>query len=109
MIRLSDSEAAQLGENLEEAIHDLRTAVFLDTEDATFLSVGANVGLALQKLHDIRMFLNDKNIDMEMKKQPCRESRLQVPDEDENPWIEHAQSAAFKFKQMVDQHKKQGL
>jgi hypothetical protein len=109
VIKLTDNEVAQLNKNLEDAMEDLRTAVFLDTEDATFLTVGANVGLALQKLHDIRMFLNDRNVDQEMKKTPYPAPRLQMPDEDDNPWVEHAQNAAFKFRQMVDQHKGLGL
>lgn len=60
MIKLTDEQAVRLDMNIGEVMNDLRTAVFEESEDATFLSVGANIGMALQKLHDIRVFLCDQ-------------------------------------------------
>ena len=56
-MKLTDKQTIQLQHTISGAIEDLRTAVFHDGEDATFLSVGASVGLAIQKLTDTQNFL----------------------------------------------------
>jgi hypothetical protein len=60
MIKLTEEQLIRLDSNIGEAMEDLRTAVFGDADEASFLSVGANVGMALQKLQDVRQFLADE-------------------------------------------------
>ncbi len=100
MIKLSHDQTLQMINNLEKAMDDLRTAAF-DTDDSTpLLSTGANIGLALQKLYDVRLFLSEQVVQAEMK------AESYVPCESTDPWETTADS---NFKRLLKKHKAAGL
>ncbi len=60
MIKLTDEQIVQLGRNLSAAIDDLQQAAFESDDQTPLISTGANIGMALQKLYDIRQFLAEQ-------------------------------------------------
>lgn len=61
MLKLTEEQARQLDLNLHCVISDLEDIMNGD-EDQTFLTVGCKVGMALQRLYDLKTFVFDQTI-----------------------------------------------
>jgi hypothetical protein len=90
MIKLTDEQAAQLDQNLEAALEDLNTAAFESSDQTPLVCTGALIGMAMQKLHDIRQFIANQtmkelNESMTAKEAHVKQTQQKVPDIWEEP------------------------
>jgi|GEM_PF-5898978 len=98
MIKLTDEQVEQLDNNLEAALEDLNTAAFESSDQTPLVCTGAHIGLAMQKLYDIRRFLTDEAAKGYMS---AKKTSVKQKPENDDPWEED------DFKATVDSHLRQ--
>jgi uncharacterized membrane protein YheB (UPF0754 family) len=108
MINLNDDQVRQLDQNIESAIEDLHEATF-ETDDSTpLLAVGANIGMALQKLKDVRQFLLEKTIEDTDKAMVAKEEHMKQMSTSADPLIER-QTREEKIYQAINEKLKKNF
>jgi flagellar biosynthesis chaperone FliJ len=107
MIKLNEQEAAQVTANVEAVIFDLQNAVFGNTVKSD-LEVGARVGIALQKLEDLRSFLHQNQIKDITRSMSAKEEHMKQMSTSADSWIER-QTREEKIYQAINEKLKKNV
>ena len=99
-MKLTEQQAALLCSNVDAIMIELQNAVFADGGNATFLSIGAHVGMALQKLQDLRLFVEGRIAEAEQAKPKVTIRTV------DDPWSEEdVKEAAAHVIKIIDEER----